>query len=96
MDISAARDVAVGISLYLDTTVVERNMHYPTDSSLLNDGARVLTRTMRKIESKARGLKRRIRNRMHSVTKRAITIAHALRHKRPEGEEMRTTMPSWF
>jgi transposase, IS5 family len=34
-------------------------------------------------------LKRRIRNRMRSVTKRVITIAHALRHKGPEGEEKR-------
>jgi IS5 family transposase len=68
---------------------VESNIHYPTDSSLLNDGARVLTRTMQKIEQKAGGLKRRIRNRMRSVTKRVITIAHALRHKGPEGEEKR-------
>ena len=31
----------------IDTTVVENNIHYPTDSSLLGDGVRVLTRTMR-------------------------------------------------
>jgi IS5 family transposase len=29
--------------------VVETNIHYPTDSSLLGDGVRVLTRTMKKI-----------------------------------------------
>jgi IS5 family transposase len=33
----------------VDTTVVETNIHYPTDSSLLGDGVRVLTRTMKKI-----------------------------------------------
>ena len=33
----------------VDTTVVETNVHYPTDSSLLGDGARVLTRTMKKV-----------------------------------------------
>jgi transposase, IS5 family len=71
--------------------VVESNIHYPTDSSLLNDGARVLTRTMQKIEQKAGGLKRKVRNRMRSVTKRVIAIAHALRHKGPEGEEKRKT-----
>jgi transposase, IS5 family len=32
---------------------VETNIHYPTDSSLLGDGTRVLTRTMKKIEQKA-------------------------------------------
>jgi Transposase DDE domain len=54
-----------------------------------NDGARVLTRTMQKIEQQAGGLKKRIRNRMRSVTKRVIAIAHALRHKGPEGEAKR-------
>jgi IS5 family transposase len=53
---------------------------------LLNDGARVLTRTMKQIAQKVGGLKRGVRNRMRSVTKRVITIAQALRHKGPEGE----------
>jgi IS5 family transposase len=44
---------------------------------------------MQKIEQKAGGLKKRIRNRMRDVTKRVITIAHALRHKGSEGEEKR-------
>jgi hypothetical protein len=33
----------------VDTTVVETNIHYPTDSTLLAEGVRVLTRTMKKI-----------------------------------------------
>jgi hypothetical protein len=74
---------------WVDTTVVETNVHYPTDSGLLNDGARVLTRTMKQIEQKAGGLKRKVRNRMHSVTKRVIAIGHALRQKGTEGEEKR-------
>lgn len=53
---------------------------------MLNDGTRVLTRTMKKIEQKAGGLKRKVRNRMRSVTKRVIAIGLALRHKGPEGE----------
>jgi IS5 family transposase len=40
-----------GYKMRVDTTVVESNIHYPTDSSLLADGARVLTRTMKKIEA---------------------------------------------
>src|SRR5215470_15639281 len=77
--VAQERQVVRGQKMRVDTTVVESNIHYPTDSSLLNDGARVLTRTMQKIEQKAGGLKRRIRNRMRSVTKRVITIVHALR-----------------
>ena len=32
----------------VDTTVVETNIHYPTDGTLLGDGVRVLTRTMKR------------------------------------------------
>jgi hypothetical protein len=65
---------------------VETNIHYPTDSGLLNDGARVLTRTMKKIAGKTGGLKRKVRNRTRSVSKRVIAIAQAVRQKGMEGE----------
>src|SRR5215831_11311722 len=54
--VQIARDqrVAEGRRLRVDTTVVETNIHYPTDSSLLEDGVRVLTRTMKKITKIAR------------------------------------------
>jgi transposase, IS5 family len=80
------RRVIRGRKMRVDTTVVETNIHYPTDSGLLNDGARVLTRTMKQIERKASGLKKRVRSRMRSVTKRVIALGHALRHKGEEGE----------
>jgi transposase, IS5 family len=86
VDLAQERRVIQGRKLRVDTTVVESNIHYPTDSGLLNDGARVLTRTMQQIEQKAGRLKKKVRNRMRSVTKRVIAIAHALRHKGPEGE----------
>ena len=38
-----------GCKMRVDTTVVETNIHYPTNSSLLGDGVRVLIRTMKKI-----------------------------------------------
>jgi len=69
--------------------VVETNIHYPTDSSLLGDGARVLTRTMKKIETRAGQMKRKVRNRMRSISKRVVAIATASRHKGPEGEAKR-------
>jgi IS5 family transposase len=83
------RKVVRGRKMRVDTTVVESNIHYPTDSGLLQDGARVMTRSMQKIEKKVGGLKRKIRNRMRSVTKRVIAIGHALRYKGREGEEKR-------
>src|SRR2546422_891740 len=71
----------------VDTTVVETNIHYPTDSSLLGDGARVLTRTMKKIEAKTGGLRQKIRDRMRTVKKRVMAIALATRQPGPQREE---------
>jgi IS5 family transposase len=83
------RGVIRGRKMRVDTTVVESNIHYPTDSGLLNDGTRVLTRTMKQIEQKVGGLKRKVRDRKRSVRKRVIAIAHALRHKGVEGDLQR-------
>ena len=47
--IAQDKSVVTGRRMRVDTTVVESNIHYPTDSTLLGDGVRVLTRTMRKI-----------------------------------------------
>jgi IS5 family transposase len=81
--------VTHGRKLRVDTTVVETNIHYPTDSSLLGDGTRVLTRTMKKIEQKAGGLKRKVRDRMRSVGKRVLAIALSTRYLGGEGEARR-------
>ena len=40
--------VTHGRKLRIDGTVVETNIHHPTDSTLLNDGVRVLSRTLQK------------------------------------------------
>jgi IS5 family transposase len=89
VEIAQQEGVIQGRKLRVDTTVVETNIHYPTDSSLLGDGARVLTRTMKKIETQAGKLKRKVRNRTRSVSQRVIAIATASRHKGPEGEAKR-------
>src|SRR5258708_7105008 len=89
VEIAQEEGVIQGRKLRVDTTVVETNIHYPTDSSLLGDGARVLTRTMKKIETQAGKLKRKVRNRARSISKRVIAIATASRHKGLEGEAKR-------
>jgi IS5 family transposase len=61
-----------GRRLRVDTTVVETNIHYPTDSTLLADGVRVITRTLRR-------LGRRIRNRTRSVGRRVFELAQRSR-----------------
>src|SRR5580658_2794378 len=90
VEIAQEKGIVKGRKMRVDTTVVETNTHYPPDSSLLGDGARVLTRTMKKIEKGADGkLKRKVRDRTRSVNKRVIAIATASRHRGPAGEEKR-------
>ncbi|HYI95341.1 MAG TPA: hypothetical protein VEX68_17505 [Bryobacteraceae bacterium] len=56
VELAREKEVNAGRKMRVDTTVVETNIPYPTDS-LLGDGARVLTRTMKKIETQAGKLK---------------------------------------
>jgi IS5 family transposase len=47
--LACEQGVAQGQKLRSDTTAVESNVHYPTDSSLLGDGIRVLSRSLQRI-----------------------------------------------
>src|SRR5712664_2484230 len=78
-----------GRRMRVDTTVVETNIHYPTDSSLLGDGVRVLTRTMKKITTIAGAAGAQLRDRSRSVKWRVLEIARAARAKgRQSGEKL--------
>lgn len=74
-----ARCVIRGRRLRVDTTVVETNIHYPTDSALLADGVRVLTRTMRQIRNQVPSVARPVRDRTRSVSRRVFEIAQRSR-----------------
>jgi IS5 family transposase len=65
----------------VDTTVVETNIHYPTDSTLLGDGVRVLTRTMKKITKIVGAVGTKLRDRSRSVKFRLLEIARIARAK---------------
>lgn len=49
VQIAQEKQVLKSSKMRLDTTVVETNIHYPTDSNLLGDGVRVLIRAMKRI-----------------------------------------------
>ena len=53
VEIAQENKIATGRKMRVDTTVVETDIHYPTDSSLLGDGVRVLTRIMKKVTAVA-------------------------------------------
>src|ERR1700747_3641746 len=89
--VQIARDhrVAEGRRMRVDTTVIETNIHYPTDSSLLGDGVRVLTRTMKRITGIAGAPGAQLRDRSRSVKWRVLEIARAARAKgRQSGEKL--------
>jgi IS5 family transposase len=80
--------VAPGRRMRVDTTVVETNIHYPTDSTLLGDGVRMLTRTMQRISKIAVPVGSKLRDRSRSVTFRLLEIARAARGKVPNRAKM--------
>src|SRR5229473_3658667 len=89
VEIAQNKGVAQGRRMRLETTVVETNIHYPTDSSLLGDGVRVLTRTMQKITGIAGAAGTQLRDRRRSVKWRVLEIARAARAKgRQSGEKL--------
>jgi hypothetical protein len=73
--------VADGRRMRVDTTVVETNIHYPTDSSLLGDWVRVLTRAMKKIAGIIGAADAKLRDRSRSGKLRVLEIARAARAK---------------
>src|SRR5207253_2444329 len=67
--IAVEKEVVAGRRMRVDTTVVETNIHYPTDSTLMGDGVRVLTRVMKRVAAAGEeGTK--FRDRSRSVKRR--------------------------
>src|SRR5215216_15833 len=87
VEIAIEKKVACGRKLRVDTTVVETNIHYPTDSSLLGDGVRVLTRAMKRIAAIAGNVGAKLRDRSRSVKYRILEIGRAARSKGGAGKE---------
>jgi IS5 family transposase len=81
VEIAREQGIVTGRRMRVDTTVVESNIHYPTDSTLLGDGVRVLTRTMRKIADIAGAVGTRLRDRSRSVKLRVLEIMRIARAK---------------
>jgi IS5 family transposase len=87
VEIARRNRIATGRKLRVDTTVVETDIHYPTDSTLLGDGVRVLTRIMKKVGDVAGDVGTRLRDRTRSVKLRVLAIARASRNLTEKGRE---------
>jgi IS5 family transposase len=86
-----AKDLKVtrGRKLRVDTTAVETNIHYPTDSALIGDGVRVLSRLLRRargvLGEAAAGMGQAFRSRVRTVRKLSQQLHRIARRKGDEG-----------
>jgi IS5 family transposase len=87
--VALARERAVvkGRRMRVDTTVVETNIHYPTDSGLMGDGVRVLTRLMKKITEIAGNVGTQVRDRRRGMQRRLVEIGRSTRSKGKVAQE---------
>src|SRR5262245_2493752 len=97
--VQLARSLKVtrGRKLRVDTTAVETNIHFPTDSGLLGDGVRVVSRLLRRAEvvlgEAASGLGEAFRSRVRTVRRIAQQLHRLARRK---GEQGRAAMKAAY
>jgi IS5 family transposase len=77
VEVACEQGVAQGRRLKTDTTVVESNLHYPTDSSLLGDGIRVLSRCLARVAAECRSGAVKVVNHARAVKYRLLEISRA-------------------
>jgi IS5 family transposase len=77
VDQAREEGIARGRKLRTDSTVVESNVHYPTDSTLLADGVRVLTRTLRRVSAECAEGAVKVVDHARSVKHRVLEIGRA-------------------
>jgi IS5 family transposase len=87
VEIAQENKIATGRTMRVDTTVVETDIHYPTDSTLLGDGVRVLTRVMKKVTAVAGKAGTQMRDRSRSAKLKVLAIARASRNKTESGRQ---------
>ena len=87
VEIARDQGIVEGRRMRVDTTVVDTNVHYPTDSSLLGDGVRVLIRTMKNITKIAGDSGTKLRDRSRGVKLRVLDIARAARSRAKQSPE---------
>src|SRR4051794_1063344 len=89
--VQLARSLKVtrGRKLRVDTTAVETNIHFPTDSGLLGDGVRVVSRLLRRAKAvlgeAASELGEAFRSRVRTVRKIAQQLHRLARRKGEQG-----------
>ncbi len=84
---AARRKITRGKKLRVDTTVVETNIHYPTDSSLLQDSVRVLSGMTKKVSDLAQAAGIGVRDFSRSAKRRALNILKFTKGKKDDAKK---------
>src|SRR5437660_1468698 len=77
VSLACEHGVAQGQKIRTDTTVVESNVHYPTDSSILGDGIRVLSRSLQRIADECKSGAVEVVDHARAVKHRLLEISRA-------------------
>ena len=87
--IQQAKEAAMiaGKKLRTDTTAVETNIHHPTDSSLLADSLRVMSRSLQRIAQGCQDSELRVVNHARAAKHRVLEIGRAARTFTQAGQE---------
>jgi IS5 family transposase len=78
---------AEGHKLRTDTTAVETNVHFPTDSTLLGDGIRVLSRSLKRIATECKSGALEVVNHGRAVKHRLLEISRAAKSQTEAGRQ---------
>src|SRR6266446_4742589 len=87
VQIAREQSTASGQKLRTDTTAVETNIHYPTDSSLLADGIRVLTRGLKRISAACEAGALKVVDHQRAAKRRVLEICRAAKTLSEAGRE---------
>ena len=91
VQLARSMKVTRGRKLRIDTTAVETNIHFPTDSGLIGDGVRVVSRLLRRAKAAlgeaASTMGEAFRGRVRAVRKLSQQLHRIARRKNPQGRD---------
>lgn len=80
------KKVIRGRKLRMDTTVIESDIHHPTDAGLLADGVRMITRVVDRLKEAGANVSVRFRDQTHAVKAQILAIGKVLQRRTGEAQ----------
>jgi transposase, IS5 family len=81
------KKILKGKKLRVDSTVVESNIHYPTDAGLLSDSIKKITKIVEEIKKQGVAVETKFRDRTRTVKKTILKLCKNLRKKATSKKE---------